>query len=268
MKNLKVLSITLSLALMASMLGACQKEEEIAVTREAPTSAAESTTEKTTETTVASSAEESTKTSSEESTSETSDTAPVKPAYKTMTNQSYDAEGNVRWTIEKEYDDHGNEIRNTSYDEKGKVDSVAEFKYDDKGNMVKEAYFDKDGKVTAYAEYVYEFDDKGHVLKKNCADEKAVVTEYTEYKYDEAGNEIQMMNFDGEGKFSWGTKSKYDSDRRLIEVTKHADNNSILSRTTYEYDAQGNPTKTTVYTPTGDIEWWSETEYSAAGKQA
>ncbi|MCR4670557.1 MAG: hypothetical protein K5643_05125, partial [Saccharofermentans sp.] len=47
-----------------------------------------------------------------------------------------------------------------------------------------------------------------------------------------------------------------------------ADNNSILSRTTYEYDAQGNPTKTTVYTPTGDIEWWSETEYSAAGKQA
>ncbi|MDR1459807.1 MAG: hypothetical protein LBI60_06305, partial [Bacteroidales bacterium] len=154
-------------------------------------------------------------------------------------------ETNGIYTVKKEYDSRGNELRRTFFAADGKTpvlnnDGIAgwEYKYDDNGNVTEIWNFDTNGKHISgslnYAGYICAYDGNGYLeeiknLDKNGNLKYVAGDGYARVKYinDRRGNHIEI--------------SYYDSGNRLIGTVERRVFNShddIIERT--YFDANGN----------------------------
>lgn len=147
---------------------------------------------------------------------------------------SYDENGKVVYGYGYEYDEDGKKIKETSYKEDGSISMIYRYEYDEKGNLTKEARYDETETLRAYD--VYEYDENGYVLKNTRYSANGVKTGYTEY----FENTTYINKYAGQRR-----SESYDSDGNLSYI--------------YEYNKNGNTTKSENYSSKGKL--WSAEEY-------
>ncbi len=85
-------------------------------------------------------------------------------------------------------------------------------------------------------------------FKRNPADSGFsgyVSKEY--YKFDRAGNLLEKVVFQRDGKFGWRSVYRYNRAGYYIEWRSFAEDSSLISRQTFQFDKKGNMTKTIKY---------------------
>lgn len=152
----------------------------------------------------------------------------------TIRSTNYDENGKPSWSYGYEYDEDGKKIKETSYKEDGSISMIYRYEYDEKGNITKEARYDETETLRAYD--VYEYDENGYVLKTTQYSAGGVKTGYTEY----FENTTYANKYAGRRRFE-----SYFSDGSLSYI--------------YEYNKNGNTTKSENYSSNGKL--WSVEEY-------
>ena len=152
----------------------------------------------------------------------------------------YDGDGNKTEYTEylentSDYTKYSRRKRYEKY-ENGKLAELTE--YNEKGERTKRISYDGEGNKREYTEYItlkvkhngYEgttIDIKTDEIYNNGKLERR-----TEYEYDENGNRTKILGYDGNGKLTEYTETKYDGEYVLFETV---------------YDGEGNKTEYTEY---------------------
>ena len=148
----------------------------------------------------------------------------------------YDENGKPSWIHGYEYDEDGKKIKDTSYNEDGSISMIYRYEYDEKGNLTKAARYDETETLRAYD--VYEYDENGYILKDTRYNANGVKTGYTEY----FENTTYINKYAGQRR-----SESYDSDGNLSSV--------------YEYNRNGETTKSENYSSKGKLWSAEENEY-------
>ena len=154
----------------------------------------------------------------------------------------YDANGKVKKTVEKTYDEAANQVNFTQYDAAGKLEDKVETRYDENGNMILQISYDAAGKMDYKSEKEYNEAEK---LTQIIYYDAKGMTRKVRYEYDENGNCLRTTEQDGKGKVISILKQEYDEYNNILQsVTYDAKGNQTAKQTnTYQYDAQGNVTR-------------------------
>ena len=186
----------------------------------------------------------------------------------TIRSTNYDENGKPSWSYGYEYDEDGKKIKETSYKEDGSISMIYRYEYDEKGNLTKEARYDETETLRAYE--VYEYDENGYVLKMTQYNAGGVKTGYTEY----FENTTYANKYAGrrrtESYFSDGSLSYIYEYNRNGETTKsenYSSNGKLWSAEEYEYDESGNLIKSSSYDADRKFTSYSVYGYNESGKR-
>lgn len=186
----------------------------------------------------------------------------------TIRSTNYDENGKPSWSYGYEYDEDGKKIKETSYKEDGSISMIYRYEYDEKGNLTKEARYDETETLRAYE--VYEYDENGYVLKMTQYNAGGVKTGYTEY----FKNTTYANKYAGrrrtESYFSDGSLSYIYEYNRNGETTKsenYSSNGKLWSAEEYEYDESGNLIKSSSYDADRKFTSYSVYGYNESGKR-
>ncbi len=184
----------------------------------------------------------------------------------------YDADGNKTEYTEylentRDYNTYSRTKRYERY-ENGKLAELTE--YNEKGERTKRVLYDGEGNKTEYTEYItLKVKHNGYEgistdIKTREVYNNGKLESRTEYEFDENGNRTKISEYDGEGKLTEYTETKYDGERILSE-SRYDGNGKLIRRTEYEYDENGKKLKSSVYN-NGGLESYSSYHYNESGK--
>lgn len=184
----------------------------------------------------------------------------------------YDADGNKTEYTEylentSDYNTYSRKKRYEKY-ENGKLAELTE--YNEKGERAKRISYDGEGNKTEYTEYItlkvkhngYEGTSTDIKTRETYNDGK--LEHRTEYEYDENGNRTKISEYDGDGKLTEYTETKYDGERILSE-SRYDGNGKLIRRTEDEYDENGKKLKSSVYN-NGGLEGYKSYHYNESGR--
>ncbi|MCM1253269.1 MAG: hypothetical protein NC321_10645 [Clostridium sp.] len=138
---------------------------------------------------------------------------------------------------ETDYDKAGNEIRKVRY-KSGGMDMWTESEYREDGQISAWIRYDGDGSDTYYGEYQY--DDAGNRIELTEYNSSGEVIEQRIYAYDEAGNEIAFTQYLN-GSLLRAYECIYDGNKEIyIEYNGGGD---VCAYDEYEYNEAGDITK-------------------------
>lgn len=144
---------------------------------------------------------------------------------------SYNIDGTVQFSLEKIYDNNGNNIKTTT---SGDAAFGYEYVYDDKGNLLQEFNYNLDGTNSLYKQYTY--DSKGNRLSEEYWF-SGVCTSKTINTYNSQGNIIEMCTYDTNNHITKKVKCTYDEEGNLILVSHFNGNEEFAYMTeSYFYD--------------------------------
>lgn len=186
----------------------------------------------------------------------------------TIRSTNYDENGKPSWSYGYEYDEDGKKIKETSYKEDGSISMIYRYEYDEKGNLTKEARYDETETLRAYE--VYEYDENGYVLKMTQYNAGGVKTGYTEY----FENTTYANKYAGrrrtESYFSDGSLSyiyEYNKNGETTKSENYSSNGKLWSAEEYEYDESGNLIKSSSYDADRKFTSYSVYGYNESGKR-
>lgn len=186
----------------------------------------------------------------------------------TIRSTNYDENGKPSWSYGYEYDEDGKKIKETSYKEDGSISMIYRYEYDEKGNLTKEARYDETETLRAYE--VYEYDENGYVLKMTQYSAGGVKTGYTEY----FENTTYANKYAGrrrtESYFSDGSLSyiyEYNKNGETTKSENYSSNGKLWSAEEYEYDESGNLIKSSSYDADRKFTSYSVYGYNESGKR-
>lgn len=205
---------------------------------------------------------------------------------------AYDADGNILYYVEYEYDGSGNQIRESRNNEDGSPEEWTEYEYDDTGNLVVQTSYYGDGSIIYIHGYEYdgagnkqkqtyysgdgswsewEYGAFGNIVKYISYAEDGSISSRSEY--DEYGNVTKWVEYAGDGSIDYSHEYKYEYDEsgNVVRSTKMSIDYywgwSSQSEHEYEYDTSGNLIKVIDYNENGDVDSWTEYEYDTKGTQ-
>jgi hypothetical protein len=154
---------------------------------------------------------------------------------------SYDDEGNLIEEIEKQqvHPEHFNPKRYDVY-----VITKTTHKYDDKGNKIADILFFPDGSLSAT--WTYSYDSNNQMVKHTRIDKEGRLQDQYIYKYDDDGKLVEEIHY---------ANFCYHQDGRMCEGSVNSGDGIFyyVTKTTYEYDRQGN--------------WIKKPEFSMGGEK-
>ena len=176
--------------------------------------------------------------------------------------------GDIKSWSEIEYDEEGKEYKVISYDLDGNITYKAECEYDEFGNMKKLDQYYCYGEDFDYFYYYYEYDENNNLVSRyiyNQAGEKASVKQIEcKNEYLENGNILKTTCYcyEEEGKryIEYQEMKEYDVNDRLIKAIYYECPyprtvvDKIEKYIVYEYDENGNETKSITYNSKGEVE--------------
>lgn len=181
----------------------------------------------------------------------------------------YDGDGNKTEYTEylentSDYNTYSRKKRYEKY-ENGKLAELKE--YNEDGRMTKRTSYDGEGNKKLYEEYValkvkhngYEGISTNIKTRETYNDGK--LEHRTEYEFDENGNRTKISEYDGEGKLTEYTETKYDGERILSE--SRYDGNGKLTAL-IEYNENGKTLKRSTY-KNGSLESYLSYHYDESG---
>ncbi len=122
----------------------------------------------------------------------------------------YYTDGELYYSQESQYDEHGNIVYYTDYD------TTSFYEYDNNGNIThRKKYINHNGKTYLEEEHIYEYNELGKEVK------------YISYYYNIISNELSDLTN--------SIEYQYDFNGNLIEETQYYRDNTIRYRTEYEY---------------------------------
>lgn len=172
---------------------------------------------------------------------------------------SYTADGSPMQDIRYEYDLKGNLARMTSYNG-NRVLTQCTYTYDHSGNRLMESEFGSGGELLSRIAYTY--DTEGVLTAEVYYLEDGSVSHRYDYIYDGDGRLTEKVQSAGDA-VSFRTVYTYNPDGTPAEEVRSRRDGSVTSRTEYQYDGAGRPTKT-LYDNTGEG-YWVETDYDGNG---
>ena len=115
-----------------------------------------------------------------------------------------------------------------------------------------------DGRVFSIVESKY--DEEGHVTRADHFGLDGSSQGYQTYEYDEAGQQTVMYDYDAEGILRTELRYTYDADR-CTGYTSHDGNGTLIGRSEYLYDEQGQIVGDIMYGPDGEVLWEQTSEH-------
>ncbi len=110
--------------------------------------------------------------------------------------ETYQMDGTLTFTSEKEYDERGNLISEKDYGE-NRSTMIRKHAYDEQNRRISDyAYWDS-GEPGYYSPY--EYGENGQMSRIEHYNEKDELTSYMVYRYDEAGQETGYARYDADG---------------------------------------------------------------------
>lgn len=141
---------------------------------------------------------------------------------------SYDEAGNLIEEIAKQqaHPEHFNPKRYDVY-----IVTKTSYKHDDKGNKIEELLFYPDGSL--YATWTYSYDSNNRVIKHTQIDKEGRLQDQYIYKYDDEGRLVEEIHY---------ANFCFYQDGRMCEGSVNSGDAIFYyaTKTTYEYDRQGN----------------------------
>lgn len=144
--------------------------------------------------------------------------------------------------------------------------------YYDNGNIRSEIRHDSDGNMISYISYY----EDGKKESENIWNNDRTCETWTGYKedgsisysyeveYDSSGKKLKQTNLGSDGTVE--SVDEFDENDHRVKSTHYEDEN-IAGWDTLEYNADGNMTKVTSYTPEGMVYRYHEYEYDSEGKE-
>ena len=171
----------------------------------------------------------------------------------------YDGEGDLKWDHIYEYDKKQT-VSVTTYDASGAQTGYWDgYRYDEEGKLLRSmAYTIDDGRVFSIVESKY--DEEGHVTRADHFGLDGSSQGYQTYEYDEAGQQTVMYDYDAEGILRTELRYTYDADR-CTGYTSHDGNGTLIGRSEYLYDEQGQIVGDIMYGPDGEVLWEQTSEH-------
>lgn len=199
---------------------------------------------------------------------------------------SYNANGEVNYRQEYEYDNDGNCVSVTSYRADGSESAHIEIAYDEYGNKLTdygqrgftvrngEREFNENTGKFYWIQYEYTYDNNGNIIKQIKTDElQTTGRSITEYTYDDAENRISATTKNENYSGDRITISEYNSDNQVAIAREYENLDGELGElcyeTVYEYDDAGRRVKYTYYGYLGTLQLLvssTEYEYTFDGK--
>lgn len=169
---------------------------------------------------------------------------------------NYSAKGNLLSWTEYIYNEDGWKSAETAYDADGKIQTHSEIEYDG-GNMTSWTCYDGDDKQQ-YQE-TYEYDENGFMVKETHTED--TMSYSFDIEVDENGNETKRtMTDDSEGS-ALVTEMNYNSAGLLIKSTE-LEGGKAQNWTEYDYDANGNLIRQTLYNASAQVDTIWEYTYN------
>ena len=156
--------------------------------------------------------------------------------------------------IEKFYDSDGNLVKTSRLIVDGVLDGFTlETEYNSAGKVIRERRLCPDGIILCHSQDIYEYDESGKLVKKVLSlDYSHCDTETYEYtEHDENGNPLKAIittdiKYKGKGKGGpFVEKYEYDENGNITKTTREDMDGRIHYITRYEYDKNNNITKRT-----------------------
>jgi antitoxin component YwqK of YwqJK toxin-antitoxin module len=122
--------------------------------------------------------------------------------------------------------------------------------YDSQGALILHVKYDADGKIISDDRYAYEYDQDGTVLNKKYYRNRVLAhVDLYQPCTDPANGETYLSESIDYYEDVSTIKCIYSEDGRLLTATTYNANNEVYSveRYDYEFDAEGNRTKVTIY---------------------
>lgn len=116
--------------------------------------------------------------------------------------------------------------------------------------VVERRYLDTGGKV-AYS-YTYVYDDAGRLVRRNRFDVNTLLTGFSAYLYDEAGRNYRTDCYEDD-EFDGYFLNAYNASGHKTEAARYDENNALIERFVYTYDASGKPASVTQYSADGTV---------------
>ena len=186
-----------------------------------------------------------------------------------ITTNRYHDDGSMYRSNISEYDESGKAISYLSenYDAAGEIRNTIEYQYDGNGNRIRYNYitYDNDGNSSISHYETWTYDEKGNQIEYVRYDEGNII-ERTESEYDASGNEIRREEYDEDGNCTYKIIHNYDQNGNLILLAEYKDG-SLKNRIEYEFDENNKERKAVFYDGDGNITRMTEYEYPENDRQ-
>lgn len=173
----------------------------------------------------------------------------------------YSPAGNMRVKMEYEYDNEGNIISSIMYN--GNGEKIWTYKYveedDLSGNKIKKIYcYYPDGKeLSGWEEHMY--DNEEREIKTRSYGSDGDLDYYYDYEYDEYGQLIHSVRH---GAAEIDFDYEYDDNGYCIRKYMNSAHGGMTHCYEYEYNEYGEVIKETIYRASGEIDGWTEYQYT------
>lgn len=175
-----------------------------------------------------------------------------------------DSIGNVLQRSERKFDDKGNEIEFTLHNGDS-LFYMQRKEYNEKDELTKLTEYDSKGKAKLIG--LFDYNEAGKVISQTETNGAGMKLSKMTYTYDKDGHRTSITNYNLNG-FSEGKtllKEYQNENAQLIE--KYDANDSLYASYRYEYDEQGNETKSIIFNGIGQILRQSNSKYDARGNK-
>ncbi len=179
---------------------------------------------------------------------------------------TFDEIASAGWTTTYEYDGEGRVIlrrdvydsdkpmdeTRTEYDEQGRIsreesrDRVTTYTYSENNSYISMTVYKNEDTVTKLERTL---DDRGNIIRERSYRNEELTHDFV-YEYNEDGQQLKSYAYATDGSMSVSNTTYYDYDESgdLIRVTYTANDDSITTVHSYEYNEHGEKTKELRYT--------------------
>lgn len=162
----------------------------------------------------------------------------------------YNKDGELKYKVVKGYTDENR-------------DTLSQESYlDPQDKLMKTIHYSVDGKITG----VDEFNEAGKASVHHEYLDGQATGIYYEYDYTDSGLPLGSVKYDADGNVVRIVKREYTDDDKITLYLETDGDNKVLSKTVYEYNAQGNESKATFYDADG-VTGYVEYEYDSQGRR-
>jgi YD repeat-containing protein len=151
----------------------------------------------------------------------------------TVTERSYDTNGEVSIYNEYKYDSDGNLLESNANDPDGTFWGFTEYEYDQYGNMTKSYTYDGDNTLTSQSDYEYEYDANGNVIKRTYY-YNGEILEYSELSAN--GTVIKTMYMGDDGQLYTTYEAECDSKGNILKEYSYDLDGKVYATAQYMYE--------------------------------